>query len=87
MMGVYTEVNVVDVVLFTRSRANDVVTFTLEIPKTIKKIMEQHFQYVAQKFMNDKNLDSFAAHSAKKFTQKNVHKNVAKVCLSIYFLR
>ena len=64
----YTEVNVVDVVLFTRSRANDAATFTLEIPKTLKK-REQHFQYVAYKLMNDKNSDFFAAHFAKCFTQ------------------
>ena len=32
--------------------------------------MEQHFQDVAQKFMNDKNSDSFAAHFNKHFTQK-----------------
>ena len=32
--------------------------------------MEQHFQYVAQKVANDKNLDSFADNFAKHFTQK-----------------
>ena len=32
--------------------------------------MEQHFQDVAQNFMNDKDLDSFDAHFAKHFTQK-----------------
>ena len=32
--------------------------------------MEQHFQDVAQKVANNKNLDSFAAHFAKHFTQK-----------------
>ena len=32
--------------------------------------MEQNFQYVAQKVMNDKNLDSFATHFAKHFTKK-----------------
>ena len=32
--------------------------------------MEQHFQDVAQKVVNNKNLDSFAAHFAKHFTQK-----------------
>ena len=67
----YTEVNVVDVVLFIRSRANTVVTSRLEIPKTLfKKRTEQHFQDVAQKFTNDKNLDSFSAHFVKHFTQK-----------------
>ena len=35
-----------------------------------KKRMEQHFQDVAQKVVNNKNLDSFAAHFAKHFTQK-----------------
>ena len=32
--------------------------------------MEQHFQDVAQKVVNDKNSESFAAHFAKHFTQK-----------------
>ena len=32
--------------------------------------MEQHFKDVAQKVTNDKNIDSFAAHFAKHFTQK-----------------
>ena len=32
--------------------------------------MEQHFQDVAQKFTNDKNLDYFAARFTKTFTQK-----------------
>ena len=32
--------------------------------------MEQHFQDVAQKVMNDENLDSVAVHFAKDFTQK-----------------
>ena len=32
--------------------------------------MEQHFQDVAQKFANNKNSDSFAAHFARHFTQK-----------------
>ena len=32
--------------------------------------MEQHFHNVAQKCANDKNLDSFAAHLVKHFTQK-----------------
>ena len=35
-----------------------------------KKRMEQHFQDVAQKVANNKNSDSFAAHSAKHFIQK-----------------
>ena len=38
--------------------------------KYSKKRMEQHFQDVAQKVVNNKNLDSFAAHFAKHFTQK-----------------
>ena len=33
--------------------------------------MEQHFQDVAQKVVNNKNLDYFAAHFAKHFTQKS----------------
>ena len=32
--------------------------------------MEQHFQDIAQKVANNKNMDSFAAHFAKYFTQK-----------------
>ena len=32
------EVNVVDDVLFTKSHVNSVVTFRLEIPKTLSKI-------------------------------------------------
>ena len=32
--------------------------------------MKQHFQDVAQKFMNDKNSDCLAAHFGKHFTQK-----------------
>ena len=32
--------------------------------------MEQHFQYVPQKVMNDNNSDYFAAHFAKYFTKK-----------------
>ena len=32
--------------------------------------MEQHFQDVAQKVMNNNNSDSFASHFAKIFTQK-----------------
>ena len=32
--------------------------------------MEQHLQGVPTKVMHDKNLDYFAAHSAKYFTQK-----------------
>ena len=38
--------------------------------KYLKKRMEQHFQDVAQKVANNKNLDSFADHFAKHFTRK-----------------
>ena len=38
--------------------------------KYSKKRMEQHFQDVAQKFANNKNSDSFAAHFAKHFKRK-----------------
>ena len=34
------------------------------------KIMEEHFQDVAQKVINNNSSDSFAAHFAKHFTQK-----------------
>ena len=64
------EVDVEDSVLFTRSRANDAVTVTLEIPKTLWKIIEQHFQDVAQKVTNYNNSDSFSDYFAKHFTQK-----------------
>ena len=37
---------------------------------TLKKRMEQHFQDVAQKVVNNKNLVSFTNHFAKQFTQK-----------------
>ena len=33
--------------------------------------MEQHFQDVAQKVINDKDSESFAAHFAKHFTKKS----------------
>ena len=41
--------------------------------------MEQHFQHVAQKVANDKNLDSFAAHFAKQFTQKTIPQQRCKI--------
>ena len=68
----HTEVNVVDIVFSTKSHVNDVVIFTLEIPITLLKIMEQQFQYVDQKIMNDNSLDSLDAHLAKKFTKKTI---------------
>ena len=36
-----------------------------------KKVMEQHFQDVAQKVQNDKNSDTLAAHFAQHFDQKS----------------
>ena len=43
--------------------------------------MEQQFQDMAQKFMNDNNLDYFASRFAKHLTQKpspqQCHKNVS----------
>ena len=47
--------------------------------------MEQHFQDVAQKVANNKNSESFAAHFAKHLRKNQVHKNFAKLCLSIFF--
>ena len=47
------------------------------------RIMEQHFQYVAQKVMHNKNLDSSADHFVKHFTAQN---NVVRLCLSEYLL-
>ena len=35
-----------------------------------QKIMEQHFQDVAQKVQHDKKYDTFAAHYAQHFDQK-----------------
>ena len=55
--------------------------------KNLKNRTEQHFQDVAQKAMNDNNLVSLAVPFAKYFTQNQVHNNVTKLCLSIYFLR
>ena len=46
-------------------------TFTLDIPKTLKKRMEQHFQDAAQKVANNKNSEYFAVHLAKHLTQKS----------------
>ena len=37
---------------------------------TLKKIMDQHFQDVAQKVQHDKKYDTFAAHYAQHFGQK-----------------
>ena len=34
--------------------------------------MEQRFQYVSQKLMQDKSLDSFAAHFSKIFNEKQI---------------
>ena len=41
--------------------------------------MEQHFKDVAQKVTNDKNLDYFAAHFAKHFTQKPSPQQCCKI--------
>ena len=41
--------------------------------------MEQQFKDVAQKVTNDKNLDSFAAHFAKHFTQKPSPQQCCKI--------
>ena len=51
-----------------------------------QKRIKQHFQDMAQKFIHIKNLDSFAAHFAKHFTQNQVHNFVVKLCFSKYFL-
>ena len=69
MIFVNAKVNVINYVFFTESHANPVVISTLEILKIHTK-MEQHFQDSFQKCMHDNNLDSFAAHFAKTFTQK-----------------
>ena len=66
----HTEVNVVDIVFSAKSHVNDVVIFTLEIPKTLLKMMKQQFQDVDQKIMNNNSLDSLDAHLAKHFTKK-----------------
>ena len=41
--------------------------------------MEQHFQDVAQKFINDKNLESFANHFAEHFTKKTSPQQCRKI--------
>ena len=41
--------------------------------------MEQHFQDIAQKFANNKNSDSFAAHFAKHFTRKPSPQECCKI--------
>ena len=41
--------------------------------------MEQHFQDVNQKFINDNNLDSFAAYFAKNFIQKQSLQQCRKI--------
>ena len=40
--------------------------------------MEEHLQDVAPKILNDKDQDSFNAQLATKFTQNQVHNNIAK---------
>ena len=66
----HTKVNVVGVVLFTKSHVSTVAISTLEIIKMHQKQLEQHFQYFPKKVMHDDILDSFSAHFAKTFTQK-----------------
>ena len=65
------EINVADVVLFTRSRANAVVDFFVGNTHNILLKKKRNFQDVAQKVMNDKNLDSFAAHLAEYLYKSN----------------
>ena len=48
--------------------------------------MEQHFQDVAQKVMNNNNLDYCGVHFSKQFTQNQVHNNIAKLRPSELFL-
>ena len=64
MVGVYTKVSVTDAGLFLKSHVNSVVISRLEIFQIHQK-MEQNFQYVAQKVVDDKNVESFAAHFTK----------------------
>ena len=52
--------------------------YVVNTQNTLKR-MEQHFQYVAQKVMHNKNLDSSADHFVKHFTAQN---NVVRLCLS-----
>ena len=51
----------------------------LEILKVHWKIMEQHFQDVAQNILHDNNSDSFATHFAKKFTLKPIPQQCHKI--------
>ena len=41
--------------------------------------MEQHLQYVPPKVMHNNNLESFAAHSAKHFTQKPIPQRCCEI--------
>ena len=52
---------------------------------TLKKQMEQHFQHVAQKVANDKNLETFAAHFAKNITKKPIPQQRCKI-MSFYII-
>ena len=49
-----------------------------ETLKTSWKIMEQHFQDVAQKVQYDKNSDTFAAHFTHHFDQNQLHNSAVK---------
>ena len=44
--------------------------------------MEQYFQDVAQEVVNNKSLDSFAAHFAQNFTQKPSQQQCRKIMSS-----
>ena len=78
--------NVVIVEFFTESDVHDVMFSTLEILKTHCKRIEQHFQYVSQKLMHDKNLDSCADNFAKFLYKYLFYNIVIRLHPSKYFL-
>ena len=64
--------NFISVALFKKSHANVFIVYLLEILIINLKIMEQHFQDLAQKVIYDNNLEYFSDHFAKTFTQKPI---------------
>ena len=82
----HTEVDILDAVLFTKSYVNDVVAFMLEILKNSKK-MEQHFQDVAQKSWTIRIRNILLLTLLNVLHKSHVHNNVARLCLSEYFVR
>ena len=72
MIHVNTNVDIINVALFTKSHANVLMTFMLEIIKLHFKITEEHFQDVSQKVIKDNHLEYFSDQFFKQFTQKPI---------------